>query len=226
MEFLSNEFLWALISIVFIDLVLAGDNAIVIGMAARNLPAEQQRKAIVWGTAGAIAIRLLSTLVVVWLLKIPALMVAGGVLLLWIALKLLIEKKNHEVGASDNLFSAVKTIVIADGVMGIDNVIGVAGLAHGDMTLIIIGVLITIPIVIWGSTAFIRLIERYPVIVYLGGAILAWTAGGMIAGDIIFADYLAGIPYASSLFSSATVVGVMFIAWKYRNDREGRQALS
>lgn len=225
MEFLSNEFLWALISIVFIDLVLAGDNAIVIGMAARNLPAEQQKKAIVWGTAGAIAIRLLSTLVVVWLLKIPALMVAGGVLLLWIALKLLIEKKNHEVGASDNLFSAVKTIVIADGVMGIDNVIGVAGLAHGDMTLIIIGVLITIPIVIWGSTAFIKLIERYPVIVYLGGAILAWTAGGMIAGDIIFADYLAGIPYASSLFSSAAVVGVMFIAWKYRNDMD-RQALS
>ncbi len=225
MEFLSNEFLWALISIVFIDLVLAGDNAIVIGMAARNLPAEQQRKAIVWGTAGAIAIRLLSTLVVVWLLKIPALMVAGGVLLLWIALKLLIEKKNHEVGASDNLFSAVKTIVIADGVMGIDNVIGVAGLAHGDMTLIIIGVLITIPIVIWGSTAFISLIERYPVIVYLGGAILAWTAGGMIAGDIIFADYLAGIPYASYLLSSTAVVGVMFIAWKYRNDMD-RQALS
>ncbi|WP_312337864.1 TerC family protein [Anaerospora hongkongensis] len=225
MEFLSNEFLWALISIVFIDLVLAGDNAIVIGMAARNLPAEQQRKAIVWGTAGAIAIRLLSTLVVVWLLKIPALMVAGGVLLLWIALKLLIEKKNHEVGASDNLFSAVKTIVIADGVMGIDNVIGVAGLAHGDMTLIIIGVLITIPIVIWGSTAFIRLIERYPVIVYLGGGILAWTAGGMIAGDIIFADYLAGIPYASYLLSSTAVIGVMFIAWKYRNDMD-RQALS
>lgn len=225
MEFLSNEFLWALISIVLIDLVLAGDNAIVIGMAARNLPAEQQRKAIVWGTAGAIAIRLLSTLVVVWLLKIPALMVAGGVLLLWIALKLLIEKKNHEVGASDNLFSAVKTIVIADGVMGIDNVIGVAGLAHGDMTLIIIGVLITIPIVIWGSTAFIRLIERYPVIVYLGGGILAWTAGGMIAGDIIFADYLAGIPYASYLLSSTAVIGVMFIAWKYRNDMD-RQALS
>ena len=225
MEFLSNEFLWALISIVFIDLVLAGDNAIVIGMAARNLPAEQQRKAIVWGTAGAIAIRLLSTLVVVWLLKIPALMVAGGVLLLWIALKLLIEKKNHEVGASDNLFSAVKTIVIADGVMGIDNVIGVAGLAHGDMTLIIIGVLITIPIVIWGSTAFIRLIERYPVIVYLGGGILAWTAGGMIAGDIIFVDYLAGIPYASYLLSSTAVIGVMFIAWKYRNDMD-RQALS
>ncbi|TCL36966.1 YjbE family integral membrane protein [Anaerospora hongkongensis] len=225
MEFLSNEFLWALISIVFIDLVLAGDNAIVIGMAARNLPAEQQRKAIVWGTAGAIAIRLLSTLVVVWLLKIPALMVAGGVLLLWIALKLLIEKKNHEVGASDNLFSAVKTIVIADGVMGIDNVIGVAGLAHGDMTLIIIGVLITIPIVIWGSTAFISLIERYPVIVYLGGAILAWTAGGMIAGDIIFADYLAGIPYASYLLSSTAVIGVMFIAWKYRNGMD-RQALS
>lgn len=226
MDFLSNEFLWALMSIIFIDLVLAGDNAIVIGMAARNLPAEQQRRAIVWGTAGAIAIRLLSTLVVVWLLKIPALMVAGGVLLLWISLKLLIEKKNHEVGASDNLFSAVKTIVIADGVMGIDNVIGVAGLAHGDMTLIIIGVLITIPIVIWGSTAFIRLIERYPVIVYLGGGILAWTAGGMIAGDIIFADYLAGIPYASAMLSIAAVIGVMLIAWKYKKDREGRQALS
>ena len=224
MEFLSTEFLWALLSIIFIDLVLAGDNAIVIGMAARNLPIEQQKKAVVWGTAGAIGIRLLSTLVVVWLLKIPALMIIGGILLIWIAFKLLIEKKDHDLGAPDRLASAVKTIVIADGVMGIDNVIGVAGLAHGNMTLIIIGILITIPIVIWGSTAFIKLIERYPVIVYFGGGILAWTAGGMIAGDVVFEKYFSGIPHIGSMVSFATLLVVMFVSWMHNRKKAIRPA--
>lgn len=224
MEFLSTEFLWALLSIIFIDLVLAGDNAIVIGMAARNLPIEQQKKAVVWGTAGAIGIRLLSTLVVVWLLKIPALMIIGGILLIWIAFKLLIEKKDHDLGTPDSLASAVKTIVIADGVMGIDNVIGVAGLAHGNMTLIIIGILITIPIVIWGSTAFIKLIERYPVIVYFGGGILAWTAGGMIAGDVIFEKYFSDIPHIGSIVSFATLLGVMLVSWMHNRKKAIRPA--
>jgi len=224
MEFLSTEFLWALLSIIFIDLVLAGDNAIVIGMAARKLPLEQQKKAVIWGTAGAIGIRLLSTLVVVWLLKIPALMIIGGILLIWIACKLLIEKKEHDLGAPDSLASAVKTIVIADGVVGIDNVIGVAGLAHGNMTLIIIGILITIPIVIWGSTAFIKLIERYPAIVYIGGGILAWTAGGMIAGDVIFEKYFSGVPYIGSIVSFTTLLGVMLVSWMHNRKKAIRPA--
>lgn len=219
MEFFSSEFLWALLSIIFIDLVLAGDNAIVIGMAARNLPVGQRKKAIFWGTAGAIVIRLISALAVVWLLKVPALMIAGGVLLIWIAFKLLVEEKNHDIGAPDSLMSAVKTIVVADGVMGIDNVIGVAGLAHGNMLLIVLGILVTIPIVIWGSTAFITLIERYPIIVYLGGSILAWTAGGMIAGDPILVNYTSPIPYLSSGLSVIAVIGVLGISWMYNQNK-------
>ena len=177
------EVFWGLAAIIFIDLVLAGDNALVIGMAARNLPAEHQKKVIVWGTIGAIAIRAISTVLVVWLLKIPALMIIGGILLLWIAYKLIIDEKSHDIGAPTNFGAAVRTIIIADGIMGIDNVIAVAGVANGNMLLIGIGILITIPIIIWGSTAFIRLVERFPILIYLGGAILAWTAGSMITGD-------------------------------------------
>jgi len=219
MDFISAEFLWALLSIVFIDLVLAGDNAIVIGMAARNLPAEQRQKAIFWGTAGAIVIRLISALAVVWLLKVPALMLAGGILLIWIAFKLLVEKKDHDISAPGDITSAVRTIVVADGVMGIDNVIGVAGLAHGNMLLIVLGILVTVPIVIWGSTAFIKLIERYPVIVYLGGGILAWTAGGMIADDPILTGYLSPIPHISSVLGAITVAGVLGAAWMYNRNK-------
>ena len=177
------EVFWGLVAIIFIDLVLAGDNALVIGMAARNLPAEHQKKVIVWGTIGAIAIRAISTVLVVWLLKIPALMIIGGILLLWIAYKLIIDEKSHDIDAPTNFGAAVRTIIIADGIMGIDNVIAVAGVANGNMLLIGIGILITIPIIIWGSTAFIRLVERFPILIYLGGAILAWTAGSMITGD-------------------------------------------
>lgn len=213
MEIFSAAFFWALLSIVFIDLVLAGDNAVVIGMAARNVPVAQRKKAIVWGTVGAIGIRLLSTIVVVWLLKIPALMLTGGLLLIWIAYKLLVEKEEHDIGAPNSLASAVKTIVIADGVMSIDNVIGVAGMAKGQMSLIIVGILITIPIIIWGSTAFIKLIERFPIIVYFGGGILAWTAGGMICGDPLTANLFTHIPYAHTIIGAITVIGVISTAW-------------
>ncbi len=182
-NFFTMEVFWGLAAIIFIDLVLAGDNALVIGMAARNLPAEHQKKVIVWGTIGAIAIRAISTVLVVWLLKIPALMIIGGILLLWIAYKLIIDEKSHDIDAPTNFGAAVRTIIIADGIMGIDNVIAVAGVANGNMLLIGIGILITIPIIIWGSTAFIRLVERFPILIYLGGAILAWTAGSMITGD-------------------------------------------
>lgn len=179
----TMEVFWGLFAIVLIDLVLAGDNALVIGMAARNLPAEQQKKVIVWGTIGAIVIRALSTIIIVWLLKIPALMIIGGVLLIWIAYQLIIDEKSHDIDAPSNFMAAVRTIIIADGVMGIDNVIAVAGVANGNMLLIGVGILITIPIIIWSSTKFIQLVERYPIIIYVGGGILAWTAGGMITGD-------------------------------------------
>ncbi|HEY5930858.1 MAG TPA: TerC family protein, partial [Burkholderiales bacterium] len=154
MEFLSPGFFSALLAIVIIDLVLAGDNAIVIALAARSLPANLRKKAIIWGTVGAIAVRSAMTIVVVWLLMIPGLRFIGGVALVWIAWKLLVPKHEEGVHAkpADNFWGAMKTIVIADAIMGLDNVLAVAGAAKGSFLLVVLGLLISIPIVVWGST--------------------------------------------------------------------------
>ena len=212
MDFLTTEFLWSLLTIVFIDLILAGDNAIVIGMAARNLPATQQKTAIFWGTFGAIGIRFLSSIVVVWLLQIPALMLIGGILLLWIAYKLLTEEKEHEISAETSILATVRTIVIADGVMGIDNVMAVAGVAHGNLPLVIVGILITIPIIIWRSTTFIKVVERFPAVLYLGGAVLAWTAGGMLTGDPLVTNRFDISASGEWAVNSLLVLGVLVLA--------------
>lgn len=143
------EFLTALLSIVIIDLVLAGDNAIVIGLAARNLPKHQQKKAVIWGTVGAVVIRALATLFVVWLLKVPGLLLIGGILLVWIAYKLLVEEKGHDVEAGGSLWEAIRTIIIADALMGLDNVLAVAGAAHDSFLLVILGLMISVPIMVW-----------------------------------------------------------------------------
>ncbi len=173
--------------IMFIDILLAGDNAIVIGMAARKLPIYLRRKAIFWGTFGAIFIRLVLAILFVGALKlIPFLHLAGGILLMWIAMHLVIKdksKEGHNIEAKDSLRSAIMTIVIADGVMGIDNVLGVVAAAEGHMALVVAGMLVTVPIIIWGSTLFVKLIDRYPIIVYIGGAVLGWVAGDMIIAD-------------------------------------------
>jgi YjbE family integral membrane protein len=184
LEFLSWAFAAALLQIVFIDLVLAGDNAIVIGMAARNLPKAQQRKAVIGGTIGAVVIRAVATLLVVHLLEIPWLLLVGGILLLFIAYKLLVQEEEHDnIKAGSNLWQSIRTIIIADAAMGLDNVIAVAGAAHGNDLLVILGLIISIPIVVWGSTLFIRLINRFPWIVYLGSAVLAYTAAKMITHE-------------------------------------------
>jgi len=208
----TMEIFWGLATIIFIDLVLAGDNALVIGMAARNLPKEHQKKVILWGTVGAIAIRALSTIIIVWLLKVPALMIIGGILLLWIAYKLIIDEKKHDIDAPSNFMAAVRTIIIADGIMGIDNVIAVAGVAEGNLPLIGVGILITIPIIIWGSTAFIRLVERYPILIYLGGGILAWTAGSMIAGDPLIVSRYTVSQEIEWLFNLLMVIITLYAA--------------
>jgi len=194
MEIFTTEFWSIVFSIVIIDLVLAGDNAIVIGLAARHVPKQHQKKVILWGTAGAIVVRSLLTLIVVWLLNIPGLLLAGGLLLVWIAYKLLVQEKKHgEMELGDNLWSAVKTIVIADVVMGLDNVLAVAGAAHGSFLLVVVGLLISVPIVVWGSTIILTWVERYPSIIYLGAGVLAWTAAKMIADEPLlnqlFLDY-------------------------------------
>ena len=154
MDILTVQGLLAMLQIIVIDILLAGDNAIVIGMAARNLPAHLQKKAIFWGTAGAIILRLVMAFLFVEALNnIPALRLVGGILLLWIGYKLVVDDESeHNIEAKDNLRAAIMTIVIADGIMGIDNVIGVVGAAGGDMTLVAIGMLITVPIIIYGST--------------------------------------------------------------------------
>lgn len=214
MELFSAEFFSALMAIVVIDLVLAGDNAIVIGLAARNLPQGQQKKVIIWGTVGAIAIRALATIVVVWLLKIPGLLVIGGVLLIWIAYKLLTDEKDHNVEAGDNFWAAIRTIIIADALMGLDNVLAVAGAAHGSFLLVILGLLISVPIVVWGSTIILKWIERFPIIITLGSAILAWTATKMIVKEPFLKEYFANpfIKYGFELIVVAAVVG--FGVWK------------
>lgn len=197
MEWLTLEMLSALAVIVMIDLVLAGDNAIVIGMAARNLPKEQQKQAIIWGTVGAVVIRAVATLAVVWLLEIPGLLLAGGLFLLWIAYKLLVSEKDHgKVKAGSSLGAAIRTIVIADAVMGIDNVLAVAGAAqgaaHGSYGLVIAGLIISVPIMVWGSTFVLRIMERFPSALYIGAAVLALTAGKMIVDEPFVHAWMGG----------------------------------
>ncbi|HHU18359.1 MAG TPA: TerC family protein [Clostridiales bacterium] len=178
------QFLTAILSIIMIDLVLAGDNAIVIGLACRNLPKKQQFKAICLGTAGAVVIRILATLAIVWLLKIKGLMLGGGILLVYIAYNLLAKPQvDDNVKCHDSLLSAVGTIIVADAVMGIDNILAIAGASHGSYILVIIGLSISIPIMVFGSTIIIRLIDRFPIIIDIGAAVIAYTAGKMITQE-------------------------------------------
>ena len=218
MELFSPEFFSALMAIIVIDLVLAGDNAIVIAMAARNLPAHLQKKAIVWGAVGAIAVRSAMTLAVVYLLNIPGLMLIGGLLLVWIAYKLLNPAKD-EHGSHDNastsFWGAMKTIVIADAVMGLDNVLAVAGASHGSYLLVVLGLLISIPVVIWGSTQILKLVERFPSITYLGAGVLAWTAAKMMTSEPIVQEWQVFsnpvVEYAVHALVILGVLGVGFI---------------
>lgn len=211
MELFPPEFFSALVAIIIIDLVLAGDNAIVIALAARGLPPDLRKKAVIWGTVGAIAVRTAMTLIVVWLLKIPGLMLIGGVLLVWIAYKLLADNNNggHDVSAANGFWGAMKTIVIADAVMGLDNVLAVAGAAHGSFALVVIGLLISIPIVIWGSQLILKYVERYPAIVYIGGAVLAWTSAKMIVSEPLIKGYLENQQMLSALIYFVIIGGVL-----------------
>jgi YjbE family integral membrane protein len=184
-EFLSPQWFSALAAIVLIDIVLAGDNAIVIALAARSLPAHLQRKAIIWGTVGAIAVRAVMTMAVVWLLKIPGLMLVGGLGLVWIAYRLIVpaEAGGEHGPAATTFVGAMKTIVVADALMGVDNVLGVAGAAHGSFDLVVLGLLISVPIVVSGSAIVLKLVDRFPVIIQAGAAVLAFTAAKMIVSE-------------------------------------------
>ncbi len=185
MELFSAAWWSALMAIILIDLVLAGDNAIVIALAARNLPPQLQKKAIMWGTVGAIGVRAVMTVGVVWLLQVPGLMLVGGLGLVWIAYKLLADQggSEHDAPVVSTFWGAMKTIVVADALMGVDNVLGVAGAAHGAFDLVIIGLLISVPIVVFGSSVVLKLVERFPAIIQIGAAVLALTAAKMIVNE-------------------------------------------
>jgi YjbE family integral membrane protein len=185
MEPFSAAWLSALLAIILIDLVLAGDNASVSALAARRLPAHLQTYAIIWGTVGAIVVRSAMTVGVVWLLQIPGLMLVGGLGLVWIAYRLLAPDSggpSHEPSAT-TFWGAMKTIVIADALMGVDNVLGVAGAAKGSFDLVWIGLAVSVPIVVWGSTLVLKLVERFAIITYLGAGVLAYTAAHMIVAE-------------------------------------------
>lgn len=194
MELFSTPWWSALLAIILIDLVLAGDNAIVIALAARNLPPNLQKKAIAWGAVGAIAVRSIMTVGVVWLLKIPGLLLVGGIGLLWIAYKLLADQgdKEHDGPVASTFWGAMKTIVIADALMGVDNVLGVAGAAQGSFALVVIGLVISVPIVVFGSTMVLKLVERFPIIINIGAAVLAFTAAKMIVSEQLLASFYGG----------------------------------
>ena len=223
----SPEFLSALLAIVVIDLVLAGDNAIVIALAARNLPKPLQRRAVIWGTVGAVVVRASLTVGVLWLLQIPGLMLAGGALLMWIAYRLLTGDdggREHDLAPAMSFWAAMRTIVIADAVMGLDNVLAVAGAAHGSVLLVVMGLVISIPIVVWGSTLILHWIERFPALLYLGGAVLAWTAAKMVADEPLYQEWLDARPGVKSILFVVIIGGVLGLAW-LRNRKATKEVL-
>lgn len=213
-DLLSN-----LIAIIIIDLVLAGDNAIVIALATKNLPKAAQKKAILWGTLGAIIIRSAMTFVALWLLKIPGLMAVGGVALLWIAYKLLAEsgdESGHENGAT-TFWSAMRTIIIADAVMGIDNVLAVAGAAEGSFLLVMLGLFISIPIVIFGSQLVLKLLTKYTWLVYIGAGVLVITGTEMISEEPLISSWFDVHHWRVTALHILALTAVLSLGWKTRN---------
>jgi YjbE family integral membrane protein len=218
MDIFSAEFFSALLAIIVIDLVLAGDNAIVIALVARKLPKHLQRITIIGGTIGAVAVRIAMTIAIVWLLNVPGLLLVGGVLLVWIAYKLLApvqeEKKHADLpGTHVGLWAAIRTIIVADAVMGMDNVLGVAGAAHGDFMLVVLGLLISVPIMVAGSTLILKWVERYPIIIYIGAGVLAWTAAKMITSEPMLHEYLVQNGLLAWLLYGLIVGGVILSGW-------------
>lgn len=209
-----------IVQIILIDLALGGDNSIVIGMAAKNLPPRLQKKAILYGTAGAILLRFLLAFIVSWLLFIPFLKTVGGVLLVGIGIKLIGaqgKEETHHIEAKDSLGAAIKTIILADVLMSLDNVLGIVGVTNNHWGLLIFGMLISVPIIILGSTMVIKIMNKLPILIYVGGAILGWAAGGMIVTDMYLAEY---VPFVAA---NATAMKVGLLAatlaggaiWKY-----------
>jgi YjbE family integral membrane protein len=213
-----------LASIIVIDLVLAGDNAIVIALAARNLPRDHQFRAIFWGTFGAIIVRVAMTAGVIWLLRIPGLMLVGGVLLVPIAWRLLKQQdpSTHGTHAASGFWSAIFTIMVADALMGLDNVLGIAGASGGHLGLVVLGLLVSVPLVVWGSTLLLKLIDRHPAIIFIGAGAIAWTSARMLTHDKVVASWFDAHDALRYAVDAVLVVGVVGIGWWKRS--HARQA--
>lgn len=189
MEMLLSASFWVdVFKIIMIDLLLSGDNAVVIALACRNLPEAQRKKGIMYGVGGAIGLRIVLTFFAVTLLALPYLKLVGALLLMWIGVKLLLPEEEHgegNIAANTHLWGAVKTIIVADFVMSLDNVLGVAAAAHGNVWLLVFGLLISIPMIAWSSQLVLKLIDRFPFIIYAGGALLGYVAGEMLVGEAL-----------------------------------------
>ena len=214
MEFLQTPEFWiGLMKIIWINIILSGDNAVVIALAARGLPAAQQRQAVLFGSGAAVVLRIALTVVAVQLLAMPYLQIVGGLLLLYIGVQLLSEQDGDEGEEKQysSLFAAIRTILIADLVMSLDNVIGVAAAAKGSMLLLVLGLAISIPLVVFGSTMMIRLMERFPVIVTLGAALIGWVGGETVVSDTALHDLVAASEWlhtAGPVAGAALVLGL------------------
>ncbi len=215
-EFLQTMSWAAVFQIILIDILLGGDNAVVIALACRNLPAKRRLQGILWGTAGAIILRVILIFFAVALLQIPFVKIVGAILLLWIGVKLLVpEEEGHDgIEGGTTLVAAIKTIIVADFVMSLDNVIAIAGAAQSadeahQMGLVIFGLLVSVPIIIWGSTLVLKLIDRFPVVVTLGAALLGWIAGGMLVTDVFVNTQFGEISGMTKII--AEVVGALLV---------------
>jgi len=225
---LTDPIFWAALGqIIVINMLLSGDNAIVIALAARSLPDRERKWAVVGGTAGAVLLRIIFTLIIVTLMQIPFLKLIGGLLLLWIAVKLLIPEaeENHDDGkAPTTLFGAISTIIVADAVMSLDNVIGVAAVAKDNLALLILGLVISIPIVVVGSTIMIKLLTRFPILITLGGALLGWVGGDVAVTDAWVAPYVVGLhPQIHHIVAAGCAVFVVLVGLAIRRFQTSRR---
>jgi YjbE family integral membrane protein len=221
MDISSPDFWVAVLQIIAIDIVLSGDNAVVIALACRNLPPAQRRKGILWGVGGAIGLRVVLTAFAAALLGYPYLKLIGGVLLVWIGIKLLLPEppEGHDIEASDKLWAAVKTIIVADFVMSLDNVIGVAAAAKDSIALLLFGLAVSIPLIVWTSQLFLKLMERFPIIITFGAGLLGYVAGSMMVSDVAVRDWvqtmIPAAPQLAGALGALLVVSVgSWLAWR------------
>jgi len=231
MEFLQTSEFWiGLLKIIWINIILSGDNAVVIALAARSLPEEQQRKAIMFGSGAAVVLRVALTVVAAKLLEVSYLQIVGGLLLLWIGAQLLSEEDEDEGGepTQSTMGAAIRTILIADLVMSLDNVIGVAAAAKGSMTLLVLGLAISIPLVVFGSSMMIKLMTRFPIVVTFGACLIGWVGGETIASDVALRGFAEANPWLHYTAAAAGALAVLaigkFFQKKHAHSEENSEA--